>query len=235
MVPLKISENAVVNRGIRRAASRNDRMKNDFIYDHFPNTGETSRVEEVKYKRGDRKGSVRFKRLRISIDPASIKSRKDLEKANKQLVQSNNFVACRSAARSMKKAKLGDQNIFGAFSLMANVQRKGTLAKDVFTTCRDVAYREVHRQNSTKPSLTEKQKQYHKDKVMSITCDLAFGNSGGMVFSKNDGEVASCCSMVIDEQNRRRSTGLRRRPKTVDAFVDQCVSLNPKYRSLIQD
>lgn len=219
---LKLSENAKINRGVLRAAHDIVKFNEDNVLNKFP-----ARVKEkVLYKedipgRNIKEGDLRYVRLKISIDPESVETKKDLKRETESLLQSNNYVACASAAEKMLADKNFDDNrIFHAFSMMANIQRKGTLAKDVFNTCRDVAYREVHKKNK------------NDDKVMAITCDLAIGNRGKLSFVKSKDELDDCCTMVITEQNRRAAEGLRPKPKTIDAIVNQCVALEPRFKSL---
>ena len=247
-IPLQLSENADLNRKILRAGQDIVKFGDDNIIDKFP-----ARVkEDILYledipERDIKEGDLRYQRLKTSIDPEKVTSRKSLNEEAGKLLQHNNYVACSSAVKKMFKDKnFDDDRIFHSFAMMANIQRHDTLAKNVFNTCRDVAYREVHEKNlrqtkqdlekvktdAEKKSLQEKM-DYYNEKITGTTCDLAIGKRGKIPVVKSAGELESCCTMVIDEQNRRKAEGLRSRPKSVDAIVKQCVVLEPKFQKMI--
>ncbi len=167
---IRLSEDIKINRGIRDAVGKKE-VKS--IFNSFPDRV----VDEIPYKRGPKKGKVRARRFKIAIDPENVKTKKDLERETGELLQSKNFVACETAARNLKvKAKLPKPSIFGKFSGLANLQRKGTLAKDVFNSCRDYAYCELHRLSG------------NESKLFNCACDLG---------SRGDAKkMDKCCSMA---------------------------------------
>jgi hypothetical protein len=139
---LPLSESIAIQRGIRRATMERDRLPNNFTYGYFP-----KRVIG---------GTTKNPRFNISIDPKVLEAAPTKKKREALLdttLQSNNYSACATAAKNMKGAKLGDRRIFGSFDMMANVQRKGTLTRNVFEKCRDVAHCKIHQLNKTEPKL----------------------------------------------------------------------------------
>lgn len=139
---LKLSESLLIQRGVRRATAKKDMLANDFSYRYFPN-----RVVG---------GSDKTPHFNISIDPkklAAAETKKAKEALLETTLQSNDYAACTTAAKNMKIARLGDRRIFGTFDMMANVQRNGTLAKDVFIKCRDVAHCKIHAMNKNEKKL----------------------------------------------------------------------------------
>ena len=139
---LKLSESLLIQRGVRRATLKKDMLANDFTYRYFP-----KRVVD---------SSGRSPHFNISVDPeklASAGTKKEKEALLDTTLQSNNYSACVTAAKNMKEAKLGDRRIFGTFDMMANVQRSNTLAKTVFTKCRDAAHCKIHGMNKNEKKI----------------------------------------------------------------------------------
>lgn len=246
-IPLQLSESARLHRAILRAGQDIVKFGDDNLIDKFP-----ERVkEDVRYledipARGIKKGDLRYQRLKMSIDPSRITTKKSFEQEKERLLQHDNYVACESAAREMIRDKsVDDARIFHSFAWLANIQRKGTLARDVLATCRDVACREVHEKNAREARKTlenartaaerdvlEKKIDHHDGKVTAITCKLGIGETDGVLFVKNRDELDSCCFKVIREQERRKKTGSRPKPVTVDAIVDRCITLDPKFKDM---
>jgi len=145
---LKLSESLVIQRGVRRATLKKDMLANDFTYRYFP-----KRVIG---------GSESAPHFNISIDPkklAAASTKKEKEAILSTTMQSNDYASCVTAAKNMKEARLGDRRIFGTFDMMANVQRNDTLAKTVFTKCRDVAHCKIHAMNKNEKKVADCKKR----------------------------------------------------------------------------